>query len=146
MNKFMLLLILSMSASATENIPPKSSIRTQEVNDICTTKTSTIRNVPNSLKKEVYKRAGIAFGDRILCAKGYEVDHIISLQLGGTNDISNLQLQAYCTKDQLPPTFPKGVLYDARAKDSMETHLHTDICHGRITPEQAQIKIYNWKN
>ena len=142
---YTLLALLLMSTHIYAEVPA-STIRTSNVQDICTTKTSTIRNVPVFVKKEVYKRAGVAYGDKTLCSKGYEVDHIISLQLGGSNYITNLQLQAYCTKSELSPNFPKTVKYDARAKDAVETRLHTDICKGKITPTLAQEQIYNWKN
>ena len=147
---FALLLVIPLLANAVMPLMndgvPFSAIRTRDVTDICTTKTSTIRNVPEVVKKEVYRRAGVTYGDRTLCSKGYEVDHIISLQLGGTNDMSNLQLQAYCTKVELSPTFPNTVKYDARAKDAKETSLHADICHGRITPKAAQEQMFNWHN
>jgi hypothetical protein len=125
---------------------PATAVRTTDIHDICTTKTSTIRDVSEATKKLVYKNAGITYGDRTLCSVGYEVDHKISLQLGGTNDISNLQLQAYCTKAQLAPKFPKSVLYDARAKDLAENVGHRDICSGKATPFIVQERIYNWKN
>ena len=47
---------------------------------------STVRNVSVSLKETVYAEYGIANH-----TKGeYEIDHLISLQLGGSNDITNL--------------------------------------------------------
>lgn len=49
----------------------------------------TQRNVPTSVKKELFKRAGIPWSQR----HNYVVDHIIALENGGTNDISNLQIQ-----------------------------------------------------
>jgi len=140
------LLALLLLTSLVQAAVPTAAIRTTDKISICTTKTSTIRNVPEAVKKQVYKNAGITYGDRTLCSVGYEVDHKVSLTLGGTNDISNLQLQAYCTKAQLAPNFPKGVLYDARAKDLAENVGHHDICSGKLTPSVMQEKIYNWKN
>ena len=146
MKAIILILVLVSSIAYAAGPIPQASIRTQDVNDICTTQTSTIRNVSVATKKKVYKLAGVPYGDHALCAGGYEVDHRISLWLGGSNDISNLQLQAYCTKAQLAPNFPVGVLYDARAKDKVETQLHVAVCNHTITPAVAQAKIYNWKN
>jgi len=140
------LLTLLLLTSIVHAAVPTTAVRTTNVQDICTTKTSTIRNVSEATKKLVYKNAGVTYGDRTLCTLGYEVDHKISLTLGGSNDISNLQLQAYCTKAQLAPNFPVGVLYDARKKDLLENVLHRDICVGATTPLEAQEKIYNWKN
>jgi hypothetical protein len=49
----------------------------------------TERNVSTSEKKEVVRRAGIPWSQR----HNYIVDHKVALENGGTNDISNLQLQ-----------------------------------------------------
>lgn len=148
MKKLILALVVLFSLTANAAVP-LSAIRTQDVNSICNTKTGTIRNVSEATKKQVYKNAGIAYGDKHYCnAKpfAYEIDHRISLELGATNNISNLQLQAYCTKDELSKDFPANVLYDARAKDKEENRLHKEICLGHITPKDAQEQIYNWKN
>lgn len=142
----MWLLILLFSWSSAFAAVPDTAIRTKDVTSICNTKTSGIRLVSKSTKKQVYKNAHISYGDRTLCSKGYEVDHRISLELGGTNDISNLQLQAYCREVELSVDFPSGVLYDAHAKDKEENSLHKQICNKEITPAQAQEQIYNWKN
>lgn len=144
--KNLIIAILLLASFSVQAEVPVAAVRTQVMHDICTTKTSGIRNVSTATKKEVYRRAGITYGERTLCSKGYEVDHRISLELGGTNDISNLQLQAYCTKEELAPNFPATVLYDARAKDVVENRLHTAICATVITPKAAQEQIYNWKN
>lgn len=141
-----LLILLLISSSAVAGSPPVTAVRSTDAKNICTTLTSTIRNVPQGIKNQVYRNAGITYGERTLCPAGYEVDHRISLELGGTNDISNLQLQAYCTRAELSPNFPKSVLYDARAKDALENSLHKDICTGKISPVAAQNVIYNWKN
>lgn len=50
----------------------------------------TERNVSTSEKKEVFRRSGIPWSQR----HNYIVDHIVALENGGTNDISNLQLQS----------------------------------------------------
>lgn len=148
---------LSAGAVATLTVPPASAIRTTDLNLICNTKTGTIRNVPDSIKKQVYKNAGVTVGDTTMCnAKphAFEVDHVVSLENGGTNDISNLQLQAYCTYDQLtkgPDGKPlyKG-LYDARAKDKVENSLHAELCPAHTaptkTPTEVQSILENWKN
>lgn len=150
--KYNLVLLISLLYatsvySATLPVPvPVTAIRTTDVTDICTTKTSTIRNVTQATKLKVYKLAGIPYGDRTLCTLGYEVDHRVALEDGGSNDISNLQLQAFCTKEQLAPNFPTTVLYDAHRKDSAEGTAHDAICHKLVTPKQAHIELYNWKN
>lgn len=44
--------------------------------------TKKVRDVPVSLKKKVFESYGIPWGSR----SNYEVDHFISLVLGGSND------------------------------------------------------------
>ena len=57
--------------------------------------TKTVRNVTEATKKKVFKEYGIPYSQR----SNYEVDHIISLELGGSNDISNLYPESYTIKD-----------------------------------------------
>ena len=86
---------------------------------------ATVRNVPSSLKKKVLLEYKVdPTKDR------YEVDHLISLELGGSNDIKNLWPQSFTT---LP--------YNARKKDTLENKLHYMVCHGAISLEKAQKEI-----
>ncbi len=88
-----------------------------------------VRNVPDSEKNQVYAEYGITSH-----APGqYEVDHLVSLELGGSNDISNLWPEAASPK----PGFHE--------KDKVENYLHDQVCSGAITLKQAQIEIAtNW--
>ena len=146
MKSLALVLALVSTVALADGAVPAASIRTQDVNDICNTKTGTIRDVSEATKQQVYRLAGVPYGDRSLCSLGYEVDHRISLEVGGTNDISNLQLQAYCTKAQLASNFPARVLYDAHAKDQIENQTHAAICARQITPAQGLAIRFNLHN
>ena len=84
-----------------------------------------VRDVPQSLKNKVYEEYGIT---RRLPGQ-YEVDHLVSLQLGGSNDIANLWPEAASPK----PGFHE--------KDSVENYLHDQICSGAISLKDAQIEI-----
>jgi hypothetical protein len=87
---------------------------------------SKTRNVPYSVKREVYKRYGIkhhGWGE-------YEVDHLISLELGGSNDVANLWPQAY-----------GGQPWNALVKDRLERELHRRVCAGLMTLAEAQSEI-----
>lgn len=87
------------------------------------------RNVTQSTKDQVYANYGI----KTHTSGQYEVDHLVSLQLGGSNDISNLWPQ---------PASPKPGFHE---KDRVENYLHDQICKGNITVQQAQIEIAtNW--
>jgi hypothetical protein len=84
-----------------------------------------IRDVPISEKQQVFAEYGI---DWSLHA-GYEVDHVISLELGGSNDISNLFPESY------------SIQYSARIKDKLEDDLHEQVCTHRLPLTVAQDEI-----
>lgn len=86
---------------------------------------SSVRNVPEDEKNQVYAEYGIASHT----AGQYEVDHLISLELGGSNDISNLWPEAA----QPTPGFHE--------KDKVENYLHSQVCSGQISLAQAQQEI-----
>lgn len=84
-----------------------------------------VRNVPESEKKQVFAEYGVdPKSDK------FEVDHLISLELGGSNDIKNLWPQSYTT---MP--------YNAHVKDTLENKLHKMICAGQIELKDAQTEI-----
>jgi hypothetical protein len=94
--------------------------------------TTTVRHVPASEAKQVFKNYGIDYSRH----SGYEVDHLISLELGGSNDIKNLWPQKYC-----PPAQAGKICFGAREKDVVETDLHRRICRGTVTVQKAQAII-----
>jgi hypothetical protein len=88
-----------------------------------------VRDVPESEKRAVYAEYGIAHH----APYSYEVDHIVSLELGGSNDIANLYPESY--------TIAKG----ARVKDRLENFLHRAVCDGQVQLRTAQRQIAgNW--
>ena len=87
--------------------------------------THDVRHVSLATKKEVFKRYNIDWVDH---AK-YEVDHFISLELAGMNDIDNLWPQLYCKVGNKPEVTG---CYGAREKDRLETYLHKRICKNNI--------------
>lgn len=90
---------------------------------------SSVRNVPTSEKSQVYAEYGI----RSHTTGQYEVDHDVSLELGGSNDIANLWPE---------PASPKPGFHE---KDKVENYLHSQVCSGAISLKQAQIEIAtNW--
>ncbi|MGI8747108.1 MAG: hypothetical protein ACR2J4_01970 [Deinococcus sp.] len=92
--------------------------------------TKTVRNVPQSLKEQVYREYGITHRE----PGEYEIDHIISLELGGSNSVRNL----------FPESFKTSPL-NAHVKDSLENRLHDLACSGKITLAEAQTAIAtNW--
>ena len=96
------------------------------VSQICTPGYSqSVRNVPESEKNQVYAEYGIASH----VTGQYEVDHLISLELGGSNDISNLWPEA---------AEPKPGFHE---KDTVENYLHRQVCSGAISLADAQREI-----
>ncbi len=88
-----------------------------------------VRNVPQGIKTKVYSSYGI----KSRKPGQYEIDHLVSLQLGGSNDIANLWPEI----DKPVPGFHE--------KDKVENYLHAQICSGKMTVKQAQIAIAtNW--
>ncbi len=88
-----------------------------------------VRNVSTQTKDEVYAEYGITHHS----AGEYEVDHLVSLELGGSNSIANLWPEAA----EPAPGFHE--------KDKVENYLHDQVCSGRISLEQAQAEIAtNW--
>jgi hypothetical protein len=83
---------------------------------------ATVRNVPKSVKNSVYEMYGIPKDQR----KFFVIDHLISLQIGGTNEIPNLFPQRTTGK------------INSRTKDKIENFLKREVCKGNITLKEAQ--------
>ncbi|HSW89577.1 MAG TPA: HNH endonuclease signature motif containing protein [Patescibacteria group bacterium] len=100
------------------------------VAQICTSGyAGSVRNVPESEKNAVYAEYGITTHT----TGEYEIDHIVSLELGGSNDISNLFPEAA----EPQPGFHQ--------KDIVENYLHQQVCSGVIPLPEAQYKIaHDW--
>lgn len=94
--------------------------------EVCTPGYSAkVRDVPESEKKAIYQEYGIYSHT----AGQYEVDHYISLELGGSNDIANLWPEAAAPR----PGFHE--------KDKVENYLHDEVCRGAISLQEAQREI-----
>jgi len=89
---------------------------------------SSVRNVPYSKKDQAYAEYGIQYHS----PGQYDVDHLIPLELGGSNDIANLWPEAASPK----PGFHE--------KDQVENYLHDQVCsgpchHKMLKPRSPQI-------
>jgi hypothetical protein len=88
-----------------------------------------VRNVPETEKDQVYAEYGIASH----APSEYEVDHLIPLELGGSNDIANL----WPERAAPTPGFHE--------KDKVENYLHDQVCNGTLALKDAQAEIAkNW--
>jgi hypothetical protein len=97
-------------------------------------RTGTIRNVPQSEKFDVEREYGLAAK---LYGSTLEIDHIVSLELCGSNDIANL----YPEKATLPANAP-----GFHVKDKLENKLHDLVCDGTMSLRSVQKQIAaNWQ-
>jgi hypothetical protein len=94
------------------------------VKTLCATKWGKdVRHVTQTMKVEVCQRYG-ATGK---CpGPGYEIDHLVSRELGGADTIANL--------------WPQPIT-EARKKDVLENFLHHAVCTGAMTLPEAQDAI-----
>lgn len=89
---------------------------------------SSVRDVPDSENDAVYTRYGVPH-----VPYQHEVDHLVSLEIGGSNAISNLWPEPYAGR------------WGARTKDVLEDRLHDLVCSGTIGLQYAQrIEARNW--
>jgi Putative zinc-finger len=86
--------------------------------------------IPSDVKKKVFHEYGM---DGV-SAQNYEVDHLITPALGGTDDIRNLWPEPYASTE-----------WNAHVKDQLENRLHELVCEGKIDLPTAQHEIAsNW--
>jgi len=89
---------------------------------------SGVRDVPESEKEAVYARYGVAH-----VPYAHEGDHLVSLELGGSNAIANLWPEPYAGR------------WGAHTKDVLENRLHDLVCSGAVGLRYAQrIEARNW--
>lgn len=82
------------------------------------------RHVTKSEKVKVCAEYGIPASK---CnGKNYEIDHIVSLELGGSNSVANLFPQ---------PWWPHPAAHD---KDKLENWTHKQVCDGKMSLSDAQ--------
>lgn len=105
---------------------------------ICTTKWGKdARHVTAAMKKQVFSAYGLSGNTDPACipdARGRhcEIDHLISRELGGADDVRNLWPQPYGSQP-----------WNAVRKDCVETRLHKEVCakNPAMTLKQAQDAI-----
>jgi Protein of unknown function (DUF3761) len=84
-----------------------------------------VRHVTVTTKKRVFAEYGISYDTH----RDFEVDHLIPLELGGSNDIRNLWPEPYRAEA------------GARAKDTVENTLHALVCARQGALGAAQLLI-----
>ncbi len=87
-----------------------------------------VRNVSSKTKEEAYAMYSIMEHP----PGAYEVDHFISLELGGSNDIANLWPEQATAS------------MNSHEKDKVENFLHQELCAGRLSVSEVQ-ELVSWK-
>jgi hypothetical protein len=119
------MIFLALALAATTYAMPDPSltpgtIRPLAVQQICTIKWGKDRrHVTAKMKKQVCE----AYKAENCPGKEWEIDHLISRELGGADDVKNL--------------FPQPIK-EAHEKDRIENWLHRQVCAGKISLEDAQ--------
>jgi hypothetical protein len=120
---------------STAQIPLEPSRRltpgaTRQVNlrDVCsaTPNDGTAHVIPASVQRQVFREYGMDGAP----SKDYEVDFLITPELGGSNDIRNLWPEPYYS-----------TAWNAHVKDELEDRLHTMVCDGQLDLSTAQRDI-----
>jgi hypothetical protein len=89
---------------------------------------ASVRDVPSSLRDQVFAAYGLTNIDR----SQFDVDHLIALELGGSNDVTNLWPE------------PTSGTNGAASKDTAENRLHDLVCNSQISLTDAQAAIVHW--
>lgn len=109
--------------------------RNLTLDQVCNTKWGRdARAVTPAMKTQVYAEYHMVRyqGDCALSKRGCEVDHLISRELAGADDVKNLWPQPY------------GGVCNAVRKDQLENALHARVCHkpvAQMTLDEAQHAI-----
>jgi hypothetical protein len=95
-------------------------------------RTDTIRDVSQNEKFALEREYGMKAS---YYGRTMEIDHIVSLELGGSNNIANLF-----------PEFANARPAGYHVKDALENRLHDRVCSGQMSLPKAQQQIAaNWQ-
>ncbi len=95
-------------------------------NQVCSPSTEASAAIPAAMKSRVLQLYGVVSGP----SDAYEVDYLITPELGGATDIRNLWPEPYDHTE-----------WNARVKDHLENRLREMVCHGDLDLDTAQRDI-----
>ncbi len=130
-----LLIVLQAAAAAAQQLPnlklTPGVTRPLSTKVVCGTKWGKdARAVTLSMKRQVFAAYGIPWSEHA----AYEVDHLVSRELAGADDVKNLWPEPWhLTID--------GKEMGARQKDRAENATHKAVCAGTISLKDAQDQI-----
>jgi hypothetical protein len=111
------------------NLTPGATIHSS-VRDVCNAISTNDPDVPDPLKREVLKEYGLTD----VSNRAYEIDYLVTPQLGGAPNIRNLW-----------PEPSLNTIWNARVKDALEDRLHFLVCSGQVDLTTAQREIsHDW--
>lgn len=103
------------------------SVRTIELTELCMMPDNDLDPVvPQEKQRQIFAAYGL--DDR--ASRAFQVDYLINPQLGGNDDVENLWPEPY-----------HATVWNAQAKDALETRLHSMVCSGQMSLEEAQRQI-----
>lgn len=105
------------------------AVRPLDISELCGAGGPAEDRPPASLQRAVFHEYGMDGA----APDGYEVDHLITPALGGSDDIRNLWPESYSSE------------WNAHVKDDLEDYLHRQVCTGKMDLPTAQREIAtNW--
>lgn len=113
------------------------AIREVSITELCTTSTKLVRHTSQAVKNKVYYKYNQKPVNDPVCTgvhhSCFEIDHLISLELGGADTQENLWPQLYDGP------------WNAHDKDKLENELHRRVCKQGLSLTTAQQCIStNW--
>ena len=102
------------------------SVRSVRVADICGGALPGLHAVPAQVPRQVFEAYGVDYRQ----AADYELDFLITPELGGATDAGNLWPQPY-----------RSVVWNAYVKDELERHLRRLVCQGSVDLATAQQEL-----
>ena len=136
MPAFLVLMLAATPALAAPGKLPNPKLtpgisRSLTLRQICNTKWGKDeRAVTESMKLQVFHEYGLTGNtDKFCRPHGCEIDHLISRELGGADDVRNLWPQSY------------SGAWNAHMKDRVENRLHKEVCAGTMSLKAAQKDI-----
>ena len=118
------------SAIPEANLTPGAT-RPATREDVCRSEPDqNARLIPASVRQRVFESYGLPNAR----PEAYEVDYLITPELGGSDDIRNLWPEPY-----------SSTVWNAHVKDALEDRLHEMVCDGTLDLRTAQHDIAsNW--
>lgn len=107
------------------------AVRNAELSELCIMPDDDLDPV---VTPEKQRAVFAAYGLDDRASRAYQVDYLINPQLGGNDEFKNLWPEPY-----------HATVWNAQAKDALETRLHGMVCSGQISLEEAQHEIaHDW--